>query len=148
MSSNPVQARMFCFQVSCQLLKALLRRGPQISPMFHLALLGEKGLKHVRLGQLMKVCTNYLSGIPGKHHYYLNVDRCAYGGGLKLSAPVKGIANNKQICGPLVFAVNHDCSAVYYYQHKPYAGWKQYQSVRLNPYLHSLLKCEPKEKFT
>jgi hypothetical protein len=75
------------------------------------------------------------------------VDRCAFGGNLKLSAPVKGIPSNKEVCGPIIFAVNRNCSAVYYYQHLPHDGWKQYQSVRYYPYLRKFLQCKPKEEF-
>ncbi|CAH3021668.1 unnamed protein product [Porites evermanni] len=77
-----------------------------------------------------------------KFHYYLNVDRCAYGGSLKLSANVKGISNRKQVCGPIIFAVNSNCTAVYYYQDAPNAGWKRYQSVRYYPELQRRLKCK------
>ncbi|XP_078355238.1 uncharacterized protein LOC144639830 [Oculina patagonica] len=84
---------------------------------------------------------------PGKHHYYLNVDRCAFGGNNKLSAPVKGIPNNKEVCGPIIFVVNKNCSAVYYYQDKPDEGWIEYWSVQNNTYLHKTLKCKPKEEF-
>ena len=85
--------------------------------------------------------------MPGNHHYYLNVDRCAYGGATKLSADDEDIPNNKQICGPLIFAVNYNCSAVYYYQDPPYAGWKQYQSVKTVDILHKSLKCTPSKDF-
>ncbi|CAH3131645.1 unnamed protein product [Porites lobata] len=72
----------------------------------------------------------------GNYHYYLNVDRCAYGGLLKLSANVKGL------CGPYIFAVNNNCTAVYYHQDAPHAGWKRYQSVRYYPELQRLLICK------
>ncbi|XP_078376588.1 uncharacterized protein LOC144659922 isoform X2 [Oculina patagonica] len=85
--------------------------------------------------------------VPGRHHYYLNVDRCAFGGNNKLSAPVKGIPNNHEVCGPIIFSVTQNCSAVYYHQDKPYEGWIQYQSVQNNTYLHKTLKCKPKEEF-
>ena len=85
--------------------------------------------------------------VPGKHHYYLNVDRCAFGGNLKLSAQVKGIPNSNEVCGPIIFAVNHNCSAVYYYQDSPYDGWKQYQSVKTNSYLRKFLQCKPEQEF-
>lgn len=83
--------------------------------------------------------------VPGKHHYYLNVDRCAYGGVIKLSAPVSGISNNEQICGPIIFVVNSNCSAVYFYQDKPHAGWKIYQSVKHYEYLRQKLHCTRSE---
>ena len=54
------------------------------------------------------VCISLSGAWGGKYHYYLNVDRCAYGGLLKLSANVKGL------CGPYIFAVNNNCTAVYY----------------------------------
>lgn len=85
--------------------------------------------------------------VPGKHHYYLNVDRCAFGGNLKLSAHVKGIPSNKQVCGPIIFAVNYNCSAVYYYQESPHEGWKRYQSVKYYSYLRKFLQCKPEEEF-
>ena len=85
--------------------------------------------------------------VPGKHHYYLNVDRCAFGGNLKLSAQVKGIPSNDQVCGPIIFAVNHNCSAVYYYQDSPDEGWKQYQSVKNSSYLRKFLQCKPVKEF-
>ncbi|CAH3131642.1 unnamed protein product [Porites lobata] len=83
----------------------------------------------------------------GKYHYYLNVDRCAYGGSLKLSATVRGISNNKQICGPIIFAVNPNCTAVYYYQDAPLEGWKRYQSVKHYPELQKRLTCKPESEF-
>ncbi|KAJ7365891.1 hypothetical protein OS493_002617 [Desmophyllum pertusum] len=85
--------------------------------------------------------------VPGKHHYYLNVDRCAFGGATKLSAHVEGISNNEAVCGPIIFGVNHNCSSVYYYQDSPHAGWKQYQSVKYYKILHDTLKCKPKDAF-
>ena len=87
-------------------------------------------------------CASFLTGNSQKFHYYLNVDRCAYGGSLKLSANVKGISNRKQVCGPIIFAVNSNCTAVYYYQDAPNAGWKRYQSVRYYPELQRRLKCK------
>ena len=81
------------------------------------------------------------------HHYYLNLDRCAYGGSLKLSAPVKGIANQKQVCGPIIFAVNQNCTAVYYQQEAPNEGWIRYKSVNLYSDLFKRLKCELKGDF-
>lgn len=85
--------------------------------------------------------------VPGKIHYYLNLDRCAYGGSLKLSAPVKGIANQKPVCGPIVFAVNQNCTAVYYQQDAPNEGWIRYKSVNHYSDLFKRLKCEPKGDF-
>jgi len=75
------------------------------------------------------------------------VDRCAFGGNLKLSAQVKGIPSNDQVCGPIIFAVNHNCSAVYYYQDSPDEGWKQYQSVKNSSYLRKFLQCKPVKEF-
>ena len=89
---------------------------------------------------------NLISAVPGEHHYYLNWDRCAYGGANKLSAQVQGISNNKQICGPIIFAINFNCSIVYYYQDKPDDGWKNYTSVE-NKDLRDYLKCMPAEEF-
>lgn len=86
------------------------------------------------------------TAVPGEHHYYLNWDRCAYGGANKLSAQVQGISNNKQICGPIIFAINFNCSIVYYYQDKPNDGWKNYTSVE-NKDLRDYLKCIPAEEF-
>lgn len=85
------------------------------------------------------------SRVPGKHYYYLNVDRCAYGGANKLSAQIYGIMNNHQICGPIIFSVNSNCSAVYFYQDKPRAGWKIYKSVMKYKYLHQKLQCKRPE---
>jgi len=86
------------------------------------------------------------SSISGKTHYYLNVDRCAFGGNVKLSGYVESIPSHKEVCGPIIFAVNHNCSAVYYHQESPHEGWKQYQSVK-DAYLHKFLQCKPKELF-
>ena len=86
-------------------------------------------------------------GVPGKQHYYLNVDRCAFGGETKQSALFKDIPNNKEVCGPIIFAVNQNCSAVYYYQDSPYEGWQQYQSVKKHKNLRESLTCKPKEEF-
>lgn len=88
-----------------------------------------------------------ITGVPGKKHYYLNVDRCAYGGTIKLSGGVKDIANSKQVCGPMIFAVNQNCTRVYYYQDAPHEGWVKYKSVNYYPDLFKQLKCEPKEDF-
>ena len=88
-----------------------------------------------------------ITGVPGKKHYYLNVDRCAYGGTIKLSGGVKDIANSKQVCGPMIFAVNHNCTRVYYYQDAPHEGWVKYKSVNYYPDLFKQLKCKPKEDF-
>lgn len=85
--------------------------------------------------------------VPGEHHYYLNLDRCAHGGQLKLSAEVTGIQNNKQVCGPIIFAVNQNCTAVYYHQDPPHAGWIRYKSVNYYLYLYKQLKCKPKQEF-
>lgn len=83
------------------------------------------------------VCISLSAAWGGNYHYYLNVDRCAYGGLLKLSANVKGL------CGPYIFAVNHNCTAVYYHQDAPHAGWKRYKSVEHYPELQRLLICKP-----
>jgi len=74
------------------------------------------------------------------------VDRCAFGGNVKLSGYVESIPSHKEVCGPIIFAVNHNCSAVYYHQESPHEGWKQYQSVK-DAYLHKFLQCKPKELF-
>ena len=88
-----------------------------------------------------------ITGVSGKKHYYLNVDRCAYGGTIKLSGGLNHIANSKQVCGPMIFAVNHNCTRVYYYQEAPNEGWVKYKSVNKYPDLFKQLKCEPKEDF-
>ncbi|XP_074634153.1 uncharacterized protein LOC141892713 [Acropora palmata] len=85
--------------------------------------------------------------VSGKKHYYLNVDRCAYGGTIKLSGGLNDIANSKQVCGPMIFAVNHNCTRVYYYQEAPNEGWVKYKSVNKYADLFKHLKCEPKEDF-
>lgn len=85
--------------------------------------------------------------VPGKKHYYLNVDRCAFGGSLKLSGGYESITNSKEVCGPMLFAVNQNCTAVYYYQDAPLEGWIKYKSVNYYSYLYKQLKCEPKEEF-
>ena len=83
------------------------------------------------------VCISLSGAWGGNYHYYLNVDRCAYGVLLKLSANVKGL------CGPYIFAVNHNCTAVYYHQDAPHVGWKRYKSVEHYPELQRLLICKP-----
>lgn len=83
------------------------------------------------------VCISLSGAWGGNYHYYLNVDRCAYGGSLKLSASGKGP------CGPYIFAVNHNCTAVYYHQDAPHEGWRRYQSVKYYPELQRLLTCKP-----
>ena len=87
--------------------------------------------------QLTQVCISLSGAWGGNYHYYLNVDRCAYGVLLKLSANVKGL------CGPYIFAVNHNCTAVYYHQDAPHVGWKRYKSVEHYPELQRLLICKP-----
>lgn len=62
------------------------------------------------------VCISLSGAWSRNYHYYLNVDRCAYEGLLKLSASGKGL------CGPYIFAVNHNCTAVYYHQGSPPSG--------------------------
>ena len=84
--------------------------------------------------------------VPGEHHYYLNLDRCAHGGQLKLSAEVTGIYNNKQVCGPKIFAVNQNCTAVYYHVDPPRPGWFRYTSLD-DPEFKKHLNCKPKEEF-
>jgi len=61
-------------------------------------------------------------------HYYLNIDRCAYGERIVLD-------HKPQIRGPELFAVNANCSKVYYVEceiHK----WTQYSSARN-------IRCDP-----
>jgi len=84
--------------------------------------------------------------VPGEHHYYLNLDRCAHGGQLKYSSEVSGIYNNKQVCGPKIFAVNQNCTAVYYHVDPPRPGWFRYTSLD-DPEFKKRLNCTPKEEF-
>lgn len=53
-------------------------------------------------------------------HYYLNVDRCAYGGVIAVSSHLD---HKPQVRGPEVFAVNFNCSSVYYEMN---AKWHAY----------------------
>lgn len=82
------------------------------------------------------VCISLSGAWGGNYRYYLNVDRCAYGGSLKLSA------NIKELCGPYIFTVNNNCTAVYYYQEAPHEGWRRYKSVEYYPELQRLLTCK------
>ena len=52
-------------------------------------------------------------------HYYYNIRRCEIGGGVQTEKePI--------IRGPLVFAIDDQCSTVYYFS----KGWKEYVSAR------------------
>lgn len=56
-------------------------------------------------------------------HYYLNLDRCAYGGIRLVGSPLDG---KEMVRGAEIVAVNHNCSTVYY--HAEY--WTPYVSGR------------------
>lgn len=56
-------------------------------------------------------------------HYYLNLDRCAYGGIRLVGSPLDG---KEMVRGAEIVAVNHNCSTVYY--HAEY--WTPYLSGR------------------
>ena len=59
-----------------------------------------------------------ITKLPGAHYYY-NIARCRIGGGVQLDKePV--------IRGPLVFAVDKECTKAYYFS----KGWKKYISAR------------------
>jgi len=57
-------------------------------------------------------------------HYYLNVDRCAYGGVVTVKSHLD---KTPQVRGPEVFAVDSDCSHAYFELN---GLWKVYVSGR------------------
>ena len=59
--------------------------------------------------------------------YFLNVDRCAYGG---LQEYADNSLGWKRVAGPTVFAVGPLCNFVYYYDEQPSGGWVMYNSAR------------------
>lgn len=56
-------------------------------------------------------------------HYYLNLDRCAYGGIRLVGSPIDG---KEMVRGAEILAVNHNCTIVYYHSKK----WTPYKSGR------------------
>lgn len=62
--------------------------------------------------------TNYTDA-----HYYLNLDRCAYGGIRPVGSPLDG---KEMVRGAEVVAVNHNCSIVYFHSEE----WTPYSSGR------------------
>ncbi|XP_048583410.1 uncharacterized protein LOC5508718 [Nematostella vectensis] len=66
-----------------------------------------------------------------KTFYYLNVARCA-------ASHEKWITGHG--FGPAFYVINHNCSAVFYYQSAPPAGWRSYKSV-------DRLRCHPASDF-
>ena len=60
---------------------------------------------------------------PTDTHYYLNLDRCAYGG---IRHTADRIDGTPIVRGAQMFAVDHNCSVVYYHS----TIWKAYRSSR------------------
>lgn len=56
-------------------------------------------------------------------HYYLNLDRCAHGGIRPVASTLDGMP---MIRGAEVFAVNNNCTTVYYHAE----AWEPYTSGR------------------
>ena len=56
-------------------------------------------------------------------HYYLNLDRCAYGGIRPVGSPMDG---KEMVRGAEIVAVNHNCTSVYYHSEE----WTPYDSDR------------------
>ncbi|XP_031553760.1 uncharacterized protein LOC116290796 [Actinia tenebrosa] len=77
-----------------------------------------------------------------KVHYYLNLDRCSYGGTRLYSA--LNLDPKKEVGGPLVFAINQNCTNVYYYTDVPFNHWKPYISVSTFP---QSFHCHPESEF-
>ena len=57
-------------------------------------------------------------------HYYLNIDRCAYGGVVHVASRLDNIP---QVRGPEIFAVNSEYAQVYYHDD---GEWHPYISAR------------------
>ena len=57
-------------------------------------------------------------------HYYLNIDRCAYGGVVQVAS---WLDNIPQVRGPEIFAVNSEYTQVYYHDD---GEWHPYISAR------------------
>ena len=66
-------------------------------------------------------------------HYYLNIDRCAYGGVVQVSS---WLDNTPQVRGAEIVAVNSECTQVYYHDD---GAWKPYKSARD-------IRCAPARK--
>lgn len=60
---------------------------------------------------------------PSDAHYYLNLDRCAYGGIRPVGSPMD---NKEMVRGAEIVAVNQNCSTVYYHAE----GWFPYETGR------------------
>ena len=56
-------------------------------------------------------------------HYYLNLDRCAYGG---IRHVRSHLDNKEMVRGAEVVAVDHNCTTVYYHSER----WVPYESGR------------------
>ena len=65
------------------------------------------------------VTTFFLTGV----RYYLNIDRCAYGGVIAVRSVLD---NTPQVRGAEVLAVNSECTQVYYNDD---GIWKRYGSA-------------------
>ena len=63
-------------------------------------------------------------------HYFLNIDRCAYGGVIHVSS---FLDNTPQVRGAEVLAVNSECTQVYYHDD---GIWQPYISARN-------IRCQP-----
>lgn len=55
-------------------------------------------------------------------HYYYNIDRCRIGGGVQ-------VHQRPYVRGPIVFAVDQECSKVHYF-HEGSSAWRKYNSAR------------------
>lgn len=73
--------------------------------------------------------------------YYLNIDRCAYGGERSTRDATTG---QKRVYGPDVYAVDKECHYVYYYSEAP-SKWYRYDSVSWEK--HKNIHCVPESKF-
>jgi len=80
---------------------------------------------------MSKTDHDYIRMIDANARYYLNIDRCAYGGIRTTPDQATGL---KRVSGPELFAVNHDCTIV-----------KQYFEVIHN---WTTIKSTTKEKCT
>lgn len=77
-------------------------------------------VKKFELG-LMLTKLNKITAGSSNIHYYYNIDRCHIGGAIQI---------NKQpiIRGPLVFAVDKECSKIYYFVDG--SGWRNFNSAK------------------
>ena len=70
--------------------------------------------------------------------YYVNIDRCAYGGPHSVQT---GSKTTMEMSGPNVFAVDKECTQVYYHNGNPPAHWKAYNTARWDLYCNVF--CDP-----